>query len=172
MRILTAELRKTLTLRFFSVLLIAVVANFFLFRHNLTNSYSFYEQKAYIAAQQDVMAIPEDQRLSYLQEKAQLLDACTQWETETDPVISEDMRSHWDIYTSGAYLQYTEDLFSERFLFRDLLQEAQQTANHTQTIKSINSIVLKNRCKARLGQKLPFPFLRSLTASPIAINWR
>ncbi len=137
MRILTAELRKILTLRFFSVLLIAVGANFFLFRHNLTNSYSFYEQEAYIAAQQDVMTIPEDQRLSYLQEKAQLLDACTQWETETDPVISEDMRSHWDIYTSGTYLQYTEDLFSERFLFRDLLQEAQQTANHTQTIKSI-----------------------------------
>lgn len=137
MRILTAELRKTLTLRFFSVLLIAVVANFFLFRHNLTNSYSFYEQKVYIAAQQDVMAIPEDQRLSYLQEKVKLLDACTQWETETDPVISEDMRNHWDIYTSGAYLQYTEDLFSERFLFRDLLQEVQQTANHTQSIESI-----------------------------------
>lgn len=137
MRILTAELRKALTLRFFSVLLIAVVANFFLFRHNLINSYSFYEQKAYIAAQQDVMAIPEDQRLSYLQEKVKLLDACTQWETETDPVISEDMRSHWDIYTSGAYLQYAEDLFSERFLFRDLLQEVQQTANHTQTIESI-----------------------------------
>jgi len=136
-RILTAELRKTLTLRFFSVLLIAVIANFFLFRHNLTNSYSFYEQKAYIAAQQDVMAIPENQRLSYLQEKAQLLDACTQWETETDPVISEDMRSRWDIYTSGAYLQYTEYLFSERFLFRDLLQEVQQTADHTQTIESI-----------------------------------
>lgn len=137
MRILIAELRKALTLRFFSVLLIAVIANFFLFRHNLTNSYSFYEQKAYIAAQQDVMAIPEGQRLSYLQEKVELLDACTQWETETDPVISEDMRSHWDIYTSGAYLQYTEDLSSERFLFRDLLQEVQQTANHTKTIESI-----------------------------------
>ena len=137
MRILTAELRKTLTLRFFSVLLIAVFANFFLFRHNLINSYSFYEQKAYIAAQQDVMAIPENQRLSYLQEKVKLLDACTQWETGIDPVISEDMQSHWDIYTSGAYLQYTEDLFSERFLFRDLLQEVQQTANHTQTIESI-----------------------------------
>lgn len=137
MRILTAELRKTLTLRFFSVLLIAVVANFFLFRHNLTNSYSFYEQKAYIAAQRDVMTIPEDQRLSYLQGKVKLLDACTQWETETDPVISEDMRNHWDIYTSGAYLQYTEDLFSERFLFRDLLQEVQQTANHTQSIEWI-----------------------------------
>ena len=137
MRILTAELKKALTLRFFTVLLIAVIANFFLFRHNLTNSYSFYEQKAYIAAQQDVMAIPEDQRLSYLQEKVKLLDACTQWETETDPVISEDMQSHWDIYTSGAYLQYTEDLFSERFLFRDLLQEVQQTANHTQTLETI-----------------------------------
>lgn len=137
MRLLTGEIRKALTLRFFSILLIAAIANFFLFRHNLTNSYSFYEQKAYIAAQRDVMEIPTGQRLSYLQEKVKLLDACTQWETETNPVISEDMRSYWDTYTSGTYLQYTEDLFSERFLFRDLLQEVQQTADHTQTIESI-----------------------------------
>ena len=137
MRILTTEVRKILTLRFFSVLLIAVVANFFLFRHNLTNSYSLYEQKAYITAQRDVMEIPTGQRLSYLQEKVKLLDACTQWETETNPVISEDMRSYWDTYTSGTYLQHTEDLFSERFLFRDLLQEVQQTADHTETIESI-----------------------------------
>ncbi len=137
MRILTAELRKTLTLRFFLVLLIAAVANIFLFRHNLTNSYSFYEQKAYVAAQRDVMAMPEDQRLSYLQEKVKLLDACVRWGTETEPVISEDMRSCWDIYTSGAYLQYDKDLFSERFLFRELLQEVQQTAHHTQNIESI-----------------------------------
>ena len=137
MRILTAELRKALTLQFFMVLLIAVVANFFLFRHNLSNSYTVYNQESYTAAQQDVMAVPEGNRLSYLQEKVQLLDACTQWETETDPVIDEDMRGYWEAYTSGAYLQYTEDLFSERFLFRDLLQEIQQTANHTQTVESI-----------------------------------
>ncbi len=137
MRILTAELRKALTLRFFSVLLIAVIANFFLFRHNFTGGYSLYEQKAYIAAQQDVTAIPAGQRLSYLQEKVELLDACTQWENETDPQISEEMRGYWEIYTSGAYLQYTEDLFSERFLFRDLLQEVQQTSNHTQVIETI-----------------------------------
>ena len=47
MRILTAELRKTFTLRFFLVLLIAVAANFLLFRHNLSGGYSFYGQEAY-----------------------------------------------------------------------------------------------------------------------------
>ena len=51
MRILTAELRKTFTLRFFLVLLIAVAANFLLFRHNLSGSYSFYGQEAYVALQ-------------------------------------------------------------------------------------------------------------------------
>ena len=35
MRILTAEIRKTLTLRFFLILLIAIAANFLLFRHSL-----------------------------------------------------------------------------------------------------------------------------------------
>lgn len=35
MRILTAEIRKTLTLRFFLILLVAIAANFLLFRHSL-----------------------------------------------------------------------------------------------------------------------------------------
>ncbi len=137
MRILTAELRKVLTVRFFAIVLLAVIANFFLFRYNISNSYTFYSHTSYTAAQQDMMAVPEEQRLSWLQEKVKLLDACTQWEMQSDPVISEDLRSYWDIYTSGSYLQYAADLFSERLLFRDLLQEVQQAKNHTQIIESI-----------------------------------
>ena len=59
MRILTAELRKTFTLRFFLVLLIAVAANFLLFRHNLSGGYSFYGQEAYVALQKEVITMGE-----------------------------------------------------------------------------------------------------------------
>ena len=107
MRIVTAELRKTLTWRFFAVLLIAVIANLFLFRHNLLSSYSFYSQKAYVTAQRDVMALPEGKRLAYLQEKTGLLDACTQWENEQDPVITEGTRSYWELYTGGESFSLT-----------------------------------------------------------------
>lgn len=137
MRILTFEFRKTLTARFFAVLLMAVIANFFLFRHNLLDHYSFYSQKAYITAQRDVMALPEGQRLSWLQEKVKLLDACTQWENETEPEVGEDRNGYWEAYTNGTYLRYTEELFAERLLFRDLLREVQQITDHTQTLESI-----------------------------------
>ena len=68
MRILTAELRKTFTLRFFLVLLIAVAANFLLFRHNLSGSYSFYGQEAYVALQKEVIAMG-DEGYAYMQEQ-------------------------------------------------------------------------------------------------------
>lgn len=137
MRILRAEFQKALTVRFFSVLIIAVVANFFLFRHNLSSTYSFYTQTAYISAQRDVMAMEPERRLPYLRERVRLLDACIQWETEAEPVISKDTKSYWDSYTSGTYLLYTDEIYSERFLFRDLLWEVQQIDSHSQVILSI-----------------------------------
>ena len=68
MRILTAELRKTFTLRFFLILLIAVGANFLLFRHNLSGNYYNYGQEAYVALQKEVIDKGDD-GVAYLEER-------------------------------------------------------------------------------------------------------
>ena len=59
MRILISELRKTLTLRFFLILLLAIAANFLLFRHSLRNSYMMFDDSQYLNAMAEVLEMVE-----------------------------------------------------------------------------------------------------------------
>ena len=144
MRILTAEIRKTLTLRFFLILLIAIAANFLLFRHSLQGTYRMYDQEWYLTAQQEVLEMEASARLPALQERYRMLDACQAWERYdsmaqqgyADPAdITAEMLEFQEVYESGAYLRYTDNLYSERSLVRDLLSDVQRVADHTATLE-------------------------------------
>ena len=146
MRILTAEIRKTLTLRFFLILLIAIAANFLLFRHSLQGTYRMYEQEWYLTAQQEVLKMEDSARLPALQERYRMLDACQDWERYdsmaqqgyADPAdITAEMLEFQEVYESGAYLRYTDNLYSERSLVRDLLNDVQRVADHTATLEAV-----------------------------------
>ena len=145
MRILSAELRKTLTLRFFLILLVAIVANFLLFRHGLKGEYSSYGVESYVSAQQDLIDMEEEARLPYLQQRQQMLAACSAWErydrfmqsgSNLDDEITEEMLKYKDIYESGEYLKYTYRLQSESSLNRRLLEQIQQVENHRTTLET------------------------------------
>lgn len=146
MRILTAEIRKTLTLRFFLILLIAIAANFLLFRHSLQGTYRMYEQEWYLTAQQEVLKMEDSARLPALQERYRMLDACQAWERYdqlaqqgyADPAdITAEMLEFQEVYESGEYLRYTDNLYSERSLVRDLLSDVQRVADHTATLEAV-----------------------------------
>ena len=146
MRILNAELRKTLTLRFFLILVLAIVANLLLFRNYTSQKYLIYDQQAFIAAQQDVLQVEPDQRLDYLTEQSRMISACQRWETydslvqsgiaDTD-YINEEMLRYQSVYESGACLKYTNSLFSESMLIRDLLDDLQQVSSHGDTLENV-----------------------------------
>ena len=143
MRILTAELRKTFTLRFFLILLIAVAANFLLFRHNLSGNYFFYDQEDYMSLQKAVIAMGDD-GYAWLDEQVKMLDACREWESYDSmvqsgrpaPEITEEMLACQEVYETGEYLRYTENLYSERSLFREVLQLVQQAEDHKLTLQA------------------------------------
>ena len=146
MRILTAELRKTLTLRFFLILLVAIGANFLLFRHSLRGSYMMYEQDQYLTAIREVMDTEDSARLTMLQERYDLLEICQDWERYdrmaqdgyADPAdITEEMKKYQAVYESGEYLRYTDNLYSERSLVRALLSDVQRIADHTTTLEAV-----------------------------------
>ena len=146
MRILTAEIRKTLTLRFFLILLVAIAANFLLFRHSLRGGYMMYEQDQYLNAMTEVLEMEDDARLPTLQERYDMLQICRDWENYdykaqegyADPEdITEEMLQYQEIYESGEYLRYTDNLYSERSLVRALLQDVQRIAEHTATLEAV-----------------------------------
>ena len=120
MRILGAELKKTLTLRFFLILALAIAANFLLFRNDMRHEYVYYDKEVYIAAHQDVMQMEPDRRLDYLKEQSRLIKICQRWETYDMLVqsgvvgsdyIDEEMLQYQELYESGACLKYTDSLF-------------------------------------------------------------
>ena len=142
MRILAAELRKTFTLRFFIVLLIAVAANFLLFRHNLSGGYSFYDQEDYVALQKEVIAMG-DEGYAYMEEQVALLNACMDWENYESFAqqgftmeITEEMLKYQEVYEKGGYLRYTDYLFSERSLHNAVLRLMEQAQDHKQTLQN------------------------------------
>ena len=143
MRILTAELRKTFTLRFFLILLIAVGANFLLFRHNLSGNYYNYGQEAYVALQKEVIAKGDD-GVAYLEERIELLNACRAWDDYAfmvqngmrAPEITEEMLKYQAVYEKGGYLRYSEDAHSELSMFRAVLQMAEQARDHKLTLQT------------------------------------
>ena len=146
MRILTAEIRKTLTLRFFLILLVAIAANFLLFRHSLRGGYMMYEQDQYLNAMAEVLEMEDDARQTALQERFDMLEACRDWENYdykaqegyADPEdITEEMLRYQEIYESGEYLRYTDNLYSERSLVRALLQDVQRIEDHTATLEAV-----------------------------------
>ena len=146
MRILISELRKTLTLRFFLILLIAIGANFLLFRHSLQGSYMMYDQAQYLAAVEDVLELEDDARLPALQERYEILDVCRDWENYdamaqqgyADPEdITQEMLAYQEIYESGEYLRYTDNLYAERYLVKALLSDVQRVEDHTATLEAV-----------------------------------
>ena len=146
MRILISELRKTLTLRFFLILLIAIGANFLLFRHSLQGSYMMYDQAQYLAAVEDVLELEDDARLPALQERYEMLDICRDWENYdamaqqgyADPEdITPEMLAYQEIYESGEYLRYTDNLYAERYLVKALLSDVQRVEDHTATLEAV-----------------------------------
>lgn len=146
MRILGAELKKTLTLRFFLILALAIAANFLLFRNDMRYEYVYYDKEVFIAAQQDVLQIEPDKRLDYLEEQSRLIKACQRWETYDMLVqsgivgpefIDEEMLQYQDIYESGAFLKYTDSLFFEGYLISDLMKDIQQVNNHKTTLEKV-----------------------------------
>lgn len=150
MRILTSELRKTLTARFFLILVIAVAANFLLFRNDLKNDYRSYSIDTYVTAQRDIMALPEGERLPYLQERARMLSACQSWDTYAalngsfDMPITEDMLEFQSVYENKGYLKYTDHLYKESGLNRRLLEDVRRVAEHKEALQAaIDDATLK-----------------------------
>ncbi len=135
MRILTAELRKTLTLRFLLILAAATLANLLLFHRQAEADYSGFGIGTFVKAQQEVMALPQAQRLSALQERKEMLSACTLWQRydrqpEGSFEITEDMLKYKAVYESGEYLVYTDNLSTEARLNQTLLAQVEQVVNH------------------------------------------
>lgn len=146
MRILGAELKKTLTLRFFLILALAIAANFLLFRNDMRYEYVYYDKEVFIAAQQDVLQIEPDKRLDYLEEQSRLIRICQRWETydmlvqsgfSGSDYIDEEMLQYQELYESGACLKYTDSLFFEGYLISDLMKDIQQVNNHKTTLEKV-----------------------------------
>lgn len=129
-----------MTRRLMLILLAAVLANLLLFWHSQTKpTQRFYDPAAYLAAQQDLLKIAPHQRLAYAQERYQMLEVCLRWErydtlvqggTANPADIDEEMLSYQQMYESGAYLQYTDNLYFESQIFRELVMELQDVDNH------------------------------------------
>lgn len=144
MRILFAEVRKNLTLRFFLILILAIVVNFFLFRHKVSEDYFFWTAEAYSDAQADLIAISPEQRQDYLQERFSQIDACRRWEKYDTQLqnglanpdqIDAQMQKYQQDYESGAYLKYTDNTFAEMMLLENLRQDLDQVSNYTNTLE-------------------------------------
>lgn len=144
MRILFAEVRKNLTIRFFLVLILAIIINFFLFRHKISKDYLFWTTEAYSAAQADLIAISPEQRQDYLEERLSQIDACRSWEKYDTRLqnglanpeqIDEQMQKYQQDYESGAYLKYTDNTFAEMMLLDSLRQDLNQVSNYSDTLE-------------------------------------
>ncbi len=143
MRILTAELKKTLTLRFLVILLVAVAASFLLFRRDLEKDYRVYGQENYLAAQQEVLAMPSSERYDRLLDWKNMLQACQEWENYEQSQqqgwnvsISENMLLYKEAYDSGDYLKYCDSLYAERSLINELFAQVGQVENHKKTLEA------------------------------------
>ena len=144
MRILFAEVRKNLTIRFFLILILAIFVNFFLFRHKVSENYVFWTAEAYSAAQADLIAISPEQRQDYLQERFSQIDACQRWEKYDSRLqnglanpdqIDAQMQKYQQDYESGAYLKYTDNTFAEMMLLRNLSDDLGQISNYSNTLE-------------------------------------
>lgn len=143
MRIYTAELRKVLTLRFFLILIVAIVMNLLLLRSSIRRNYVLYDLDAYLAAQQDVLELEDSQRQVTLEKHIQMLDACQNWELYDKFIlnggtgtIDAAMQQYQAVYESGKYLKYTNNVYSESTLIKSLLNDVQQVSNYQQTLEA------------------------------------
>lgn len=146
MKFLLTELKKILTRRFFGILIVALLANFLLFWNGQSVNDTVYDEKSYLAAQQDLMAIEDSSQLEYVQEQYRMLQACEDWErydyliqsgVSNPGTISAEMLKYQQVYESGKYLKYTDTLLTERWLIRDLVSEVQQVWNHQTTLEAM-----------------------------------
>ena len=144
MRILTAELRKTLTKRFFAILLVALLANFLMFRHNLSSGFGVYTLEQYLAAQQEISAMDPEERVRFISERSQMLDACRRWERYDLTVemggngnVDEEMLQYREAYETGAYLRYCEYLYSEQQLMNRFASELSRIEGHAEMIQRV-----------------------------------
>lgn len=144
MRILFAEVRKNLTIRFFLILILAIIVNIFLFRHKVSNDYFDSSPEAYRAAQTDLLSISPEQRQDYLDERLSQIDACRSWERydillqnglANPDRIDELMVKYQQDYESGAYLKYTDNSLSEKLLLDTLRQDLNQVSNYSRTLE-------------------------------------
>ena len=129
MKFLLTELKKLLTLRITAILAVAVAANFLLFWHNQTRARAQYRDRAYLAAQQELLDMEESERQKFAEEHSRMLEACWEWQFYDEKVqsgasnpgkITEEMLRYQQVYESGGYLRYTENLDAERSLYRKL----------------------------------------------------
>lgn len=144
MRILTAELRKTLTKRFFAILLVALLANFLMFRHNLSLDYNSYSMEEYLTAQQEISAMEPEERVKFITERAELLEVCRRWERYDLAVemggtgkVDDQMLLYQSVYETGAYLRYCEYLFSEQQLMNHFASELTRIEGHREMIQGV-----------------------------------
>ena len=144
MRILTAELRKTLTKRFFAILLVALLANFLMFRHNLSLDYNSYSMEEYLTAQQEISAMEPEERVKFITERAELLEVCRRWERYDLAVemggtgkVDDQMLLYQSVYETGAYLRYCEYLFSEQQLMNHFASELTRIEGHAEMIQQV-----------------------------------
>lgn len=144
MRILTAELRKTLTKRFFAILLVALLANFLLFRHNLSRGYNVYSMEEYLTAQQEISAMDPEERVQFITDRNRMLEACRKWERYDLTVemggtgkVDDEMLLYQEVYESGGYLRYCEYLYSEQRLISYFASEISRIEGHGELIQRI-----------------------------------
>lgn len=151
MRILTAEFRKTFTLRFFLILLVAVAANFLLFMNGAGHDDDNYSHEDAVALQREVISMGSN-GYNYMEKQLEMLEACQGWEDYNKavqygfsaPEITEEMVKYQEVYKNGSYLRYSEDLYTERELFQSVYGEMLRVANHKETLQSAIEAAQKN----------------------------
>lgn len=136
MKFLQTELKKLLTRRFVLILLAAILANLLLFWHSQSNGkQALYSPEAYQSAQRDLMNIEPSQRQAYAQTQYALLNACQRWESydllaqsgKADPDrIDAEMLAYQQVYESGNYLRYTDNLYAEITVITKLIRELER----------------------------------------------
>ncbi|MBO5954196.1 MAG: hypothetical protein J6Q53_08825 [Oscillospiraceae bacterium] len=140
MSLLIAEFKKILTKRFGVILLLAFGVNLLLFWHSQDSATMvFYEPEDYLAAQRDLLEVEAPERPAHVQQHYEMLEACRRWERyearaesgRADPAdIDDEMLQYQQVYESGEYLRYTDDLYAEINLTQALLLDVQRVQDH------------------------------------------
>lgn len=148
MKIFTAEFQKIFSKKTFLLLIVALVVNWVLLGYGTQQQYqNAAPPEAYRQVFTELSGKTEAEKLAFLQEKLDRLNACSLWENQAEMEYNEEnslseeeltlMEQYRKDYENQSYLEYTDSLYMEKNFIEKLYQQAKSVTEYDAMVDGV-----------------------------------